>query len=53
MCALVGVLIKWLTTDIHALGGIRTHNVSRRAAADLRTRHLLVNLKWEMLWNGN
>jgi hypothetical protein len=23
-------------TDIHALGGIRTHNLSRRAAADLR-----------------
>ena len=25
-------------TDIHAPGGIRTHNVSRRAAADLRLR---------------
>ena len=23
-------------TDIHASGGIRTHNLSRRAAADLR-----------------
>ena len=27
-----------LTTDIHAPGGIRTHNLSRRAAADLRLR---------------
>jgi len=27
-----------LTTDIHAPGGIRTHNPSRRAAADLRLR---------------
>jgi hypothetical protein len=27
-----------LTTDIHASGGIRTHNLSRRAAADLRLR---------------
>jgi hypothetical protein len=26
------------TTTIHALGGIRTHNLSRRAAADLRLR---------------
>ena len=26
------------TTDIHAAGGIRTHNLSRRAAADLRLR---------------
>ena len=25
-------------TNIHALGGIRTHNLSRRAAADLRLR---------------
>jgi len=25
-------------TDKHALGGIRTHNLSRRAAADLRLR---------------
>ena len=25
-------------TDIHAPGGIRTHNLSRRAAADLRLR---------------
>ena len=25
-------------TDIHATGGIRTHNLSRRAAADLRLR---------------
>jgi len=25
-------------TDIHALGGIRTHNLSRRAAVDLRLR---------------
>jgi hypothetical protein len=25
-------------TDIHALGGIGTHNLSRRAAADLRLR---------------
>ena len=25
-------------TDIHASGGIRTHNLSRRAAADLRLR---------------
>ena len=25
-------------TDIHALGGIRTHNLSRRAAAELRLR---------------
>ena len=25
-------------TDIHAAGGIRTHNLSRRAAADLRLR---------------
>jgi len=25
-----------LTTSIHALGGIRTHNLSRRVAADLR-----------------
>ena len=24
--------------DIHALGGIRTHDLSRRAAADLRLR---------------
>ena len=27
-----------LTADIHAPGGIRTHNLSRRAAADLRLR---------------
>ena len=27
-----------LTTDIHAPGGIRTHNLNRRAAADLRLR---------------
>ena len=27
-----------LTTDIHAPGGIRTHNLTRRAAADLRLR---------------
>ena len=27
-------------TDIHACGGIRTHNLSRRAAADLRLRPL-------------
>ena len=27
-----------LTTGIHAPGGIRTHNLSRRAAADLRLR---------------
>ena len=27
-----------LTTDIHAPGGIRTHDLSRRAAADLRLR---------------
>ena len=27
-----------LTTNIHASGGIRTHDVSRRAAADLRLR---------------
>jgi hypothetical protein len=27
-----------LTTDIHALGGIRTHDLSRRAAGDLRLR---------------
>jgi len=27
-----------LTTDIHVPGGIRTHNLSRRAAADLRLR---------------
>ena len=27
-----------LTTNFHALGGIRTHNLSRRAAADLRVR---------------
>jgi hypothetical protein len=26
------------TTDIHASGGIRTHNLIRRAAADLRLR---------------
>ena len=26
------------TTDIHAPAGIRTHNLSRRAAADLRLR---------------
>jgi hypothetical protein len=25
-------------TNIHALGGIRTHNPSKRAAADLRLR---------------
>ena len=25
-------------TDIHASGGIRTHNLSRRAAAELRLR---------------
>ena len=25
-------------TDIHALGGIRTHNLNRRAAKDLRLR---------------
>ena len=29
---------KTLTTDIHAPGGIRTHNLSRRAAAGLRLR---------------
>ena len=29
---------KTLTTDIHAAGRIRTHNLSRRAAADLRLR---------------
>jgi len=27
-----------LTTDIHAVGGIRTHNLSTRAAADPRLR---------------
>ena len=27
-----------LTTNIHAPGGIRTHNISRRAATDLRLR---------------
>jgi hypothetical protein len=27
-----------LTTDIHASGGIQTHNISRRAAANLRLR---------------
>jgi len=27
-----------LTTDIHAAGGIRTHNLSRRAAVDLSLR---------------
>jgi len=27
-----------LTTDIHAPGGILTHNLSRQAAADLRLR---------------
>jgi len=27
-----------LTTDIHAPGGIRTHNLSRRAAVELRLR---------------
>jgi hypothetical protein len=27
-----------LTTDIHAPGGIRTHNLNRRAAEDLRLR---------------
>ena len=27
-----------LTTNIHAPGGIRTHELSRRAAADLRLR---------------
>ena len=27
-----------LTTDIHAPGGIRTHNLSRRGAVDLRLR---------------
>ena len=28
----------WQQTDFYALGGIRTHNLSRRAAADLRLR---------------
>jgi len=31
-------------TDIHAPGGIRTHNLSRRAAADLR-------LRWRGHWD--
>jgi len=30
--------LKAHTTDIHAPGGIRTHNLSRWAAADLRLR---------------
>jgi len=30
-------------TDIHALGGIRTHNLSRWAATDLRLRR---RVKW-------
>ena len=33
-------------TDIHALGGIRTHNLSRRAAADLRLR---MRGRWDRL----
>ena len=31
-------MTKTLTTDIHSPGGIRTHNFSRRRAADLRLR---------------
>ena len=42
-----------LTTDIHAAGGIRTHNLSRRAAADRRLRprghcdrRLIMHCRW-------
>ena len=39
---LVAEISTWqhttFTTDIHATGGIRTHNLSRRSAADLRLR---------------
>ena len=36
-----------LTTDIHAPGGIRTHNLSRRAAAELRRRK---RGHWDWQW---
>ena len=35
-------------TNIHALGGIRTHNPSKRAAADLRLRP---RGHWDRLWD--
>jgi hypothetical protein len=36
-----------LQTDIHAPGGFRTHNLRRRAAADLRLRP---RGPWDRLW---
>ena len=36
------------TTDIHAPGGIRTHNLSKRAAADPRLRP---RGHWDRLWS--
>jgi hypothetical protein len=36
-------------TNIHASGGIRTHNLSRRAAADLRLRP---RAHWNRLYGG-
>ena len=37
-------------TDIHASGGIRTHDLSRRAAVDLRLRP---RVDWDLLSGGH
>ena len=39
--------LKTLTTNVHVPGGIRTHDLSRRAAADLRLRP---RDQWDRLW---
>ena len=38
LCSILLSLYNKYNTNIHALGGIRTHNPSKRAAADLRLR---------------